>query len=693
MSIRTAFMHYMKIVLTTVCTIFFLINLFAQHETDERILGFKYKLKFNNNVPEVITQNSNLFDPHNSNYKGVWQTPHANSICDTLGNLLFYYDGAILYQANGQVMNGGNLHQYNFSSHYTSSLIVPIEESNRRYYYLFETLPHEENWDYARNVPINCPVNITCFGFRDLCKLEYSIIDMHANGGRGSIVKKNIFIADSVAPSISGIKHANNIDTWVSVLGFHTNKIYNYQVNSCQIKEPIINLIPDFEYKQTPMYIPYTSLNTNFQIVYSTKGDYVTFPGNKISDNPSASYIPFYLFIAPFDNQTGIFDFNSLKTVDVLSGFNANLFSHDSKYLYYHDSRLFTANVWIYQYDLNTEVSVPFYFNKDQNVYCGADYGKTNDILILKLKRFRTNIGYKFVNYLGVIKHIDQLFVAGNLIDSLSLPVMDQPDDIPQYTYIARNNYIYNFYHPDYKKPDAFPVAASITNTVTSPSCFNAPVALKGNTNIPVDSLYWIVKKAGQNNWQRYDTDTFDLSVSPGTYTVSLVSYKYCLADTATQQFVIEDYPVVHLSIDTLYTCESKPLELPVNNSYQYHWLNADGEIISGAVTETGQYNIAVQNSCSTREDSLYLSNSTIDVTNLVTANNDHQNDCLHITSGNANEIIRLSIYNSWGSRIFSADEYANNWCPGNELTDGVYYYEATYNNQCSKKGWVEIVR
>ena len=101
---------------------------------------------------------------------------------------------------------------------------------------------------------------------------------------------------------------------------------------------------------------------------------------------------------------------------------------------------------------------------------------------------------------------------------------------------------------------------------------------------------------------------------------------------------------------------------------------------------------MVVKNSCGSKEDSLYLKNSTLDVTNLVTANNDNKNDCLHAISNNANEIIRMTIYNSWGSSIFSDNNYKNNWCPNNELSDGVYYYEATYNNNCSKKGWVEIV-
>ena len=672
--------------------------LFAQHETDQRVIGFKYILKFNSTTPKVIVTNTNLYNPYNPNYKGDLQTPYANSICDTLGNILFYYDGTNVYDVNGQVMSNGKLHTYNFSSLYATSLIVPIEESNRRYYYLFETIPHEENWNYVTNRPINdvtsCYYPNKCGKFWDLCKLEYHIIDMHGNGGKGKVISKNIFLKDSVAPSISGIKHQNNIDTWVSVLEYRSNKILNYQVNSCEIQGPVVNVIPNFEYKENPFYIPYSPLSYNgYQLVYSTKGDFGSFPGNKISDNASTSSIPFYLFVAPFDNQTGLFDFNTLQIIDIKSGIHANLFSHDSKYLYYQNSYWFSP-VWMYQYELSTGISTPVYYNNipPDNTYSGTDYGKDNTILIYKYK-VRTQRGVnKFVSYLGEIKNIHQPFIPSNLVDSLSLPAMEQPDDIPKYTYIARNNYIYNFYHPDYKKPTAFSVAKSISNTVASPLCFTTPLTLKGNTTIPADSLYWVIKKPGQNNWQRFNADTFDLPVSPGTYTASLVSYKYCLADSATQQFTIEDYPKVTLADDTLFTCDSKSVTLPSNHTYAYYWLNEHKEVVPNQVSETGQYNMVVKNSCGTSADSLYLNNSTLNVTNLITANNDNKNDCLHAISNNANEIIRMTIYNSWGSSIFSDNNYKNNWCPNNELSDGVYYYEATYNNNCSKKGWVQII-
>ena len=105
------------------------------------------------------------------------------------------------------------------------------------------------------------------------------------------------------------------------MLEYRSNKILNYRVNSCEIKEPVINIIPNFEYKDNPWYIPYSpAAYSGYQLVYSTKGDFAAFPGNKISDNPSASSIPLYLFVAPFDNQTGLFNFSLLQMIETRSG-------------------------------------------------------------------------------------------------------------------------------------------------------------------------------------------------------------------------------------------------------------------------------------------------------------------------------------------------------------------------------------
>lgn len=170
------------------------------------------------------------------------------------------------------------------------------------------------------------------------------------------------------------------------------------------------------------------------------------------------------------------------------------------------------------------------------------------------------------------------------------------------------------------------------------------------------------------------------------------MAYKYCVDNGNARSFVLEDYPQVQLATDSIYTCDSKPVDLPIpqtTNTYQWH--TEYGAPVAGTENKPGTYILEVSNSCGTAKDSLYIKNSTLNIANLVTANNDFKNDCWLIDSNNDSESIEVSIYNSWGSKVFSDKQYNNNWCPADE-SDGIYYYDIIYNNACTKKGWVQVM-
>jgi hypothetical protein len=675
-------------------TLFFSFALFAQHETDQRVIGFQYIMKFNGNNPFVETNSNAIFyNPNDANYKGTYVTPNANSICDTLGNLLFYYDGVRIYNADKTIMQNGTLHDYNFSSSYTSSLIVPIEESNRRVYYFIETIPHQENWDFVANTPINCPINSFCSEFRDNCLLVYHVIDMSLNQGRGGVRSKNIIIEDSIAPSISGVKHANNIDTWLTVLKSRTNIIKNFKINACGISDPIFSQIPDFEYPDKP-YLTYTKPGLNLQFVYSPSGNMVALTGTKKSENTLTK--PSYaIFLAPFDDATGTYNFGDMQTIAIFSSFCLNLFSHDSKYFYYNNTVLFVP-IWIYQFDVTTGMSTPFYYNGTpaNNSFQAMDYGKNNDIIFHKINTEYNIPAMSFSGYLGKLNNISQTYVTANLIDSLLTPSFPQPpiDSRGSPNYTTRNNYIYNFYHPNYKKPAAFAQVQSIADVPPSPTCFTNAMSLKALSTIAADSSYWLVKNNTALTWQKIYADTTELQLQPGTYQANYVSYKYCISDTAETTFVIDGFPHIQLPMDTVYTCDNKSVPLPNASPTSPHiWTNAVGAIVTENTSIMGQYTIQVSNTCGAAYDSLFLENSTLELTNLITANKDGLNDCLITIQNNPHETMRLAVYNSWGSLVFLSEMYNNDWCP-TDLTDGIYFVEVSYNTGCYKKGWLQVL-
>jgi len=80
---------------------------------------------------------------------------------------------------------------------------------------------------------------------------------------------------------------------------------------------------------------------------------------------------------------------------------------------------------------------------------------------------------------------------------------------------------------------------------------------------------------------------------------------------------------------------------------------------------------------------------------NIVTPNDDHENDTFHIPDlpkdNCENRFIKIEIYNRWGDRVFESESRDFSWNPAN-CTDGVYFYSLEYTNN-KIKGWILVVR
>jgi gliding motility-associated-like protein len=72
----------------------------------------------------------------------------------------------------------------------------------------------------------------------------------------------------------------------------------------------------------------------------------------------------------------------------------------------------------------------------------------------------------------------------------------------------------------------------------------------------------------------------------------------------------------------------------------------------------------------------------------------DGKNDFFDLESLN---VTKLSIFNRYGSKVYTKDNYSNEWFgqsdKGDELPDGTYYYVIELLNESSKTGWIYINR
>ena len=151
--------------------------------------------------------------------------------------------------------------------------------------------------------------------------------------------------------------------------------------------------------------------------------------------------------------------------------------------------------------------------------------------------------------------------------------------------------------------------------------------------------------------------------------------------------------PTFSLGADTI-LCESEALVLrgPASQpGMAYKW--SDGSTgTTLRVTQSGTYSLQLTGGCDTHTASRRIDyKACLSIPNVVTANNDGQNDQFKI-QGLTGGPWTLEVFDRWGRKVYATAAYQNNW--GDQAAAGVYYYLLRRNDATtSYKGWVEVLR
>jgi gliding motility-associated-like protein len=125
---------------------------------------------------------------------------------------------------------------------------------------------------------------------------------------------------------------------------------------------------------------------------------------------------------------------------------------------------------------------------------------------------------------------------------------------------------------------------------------------------------------------------------------------------------------------------------------------NATAYFTNPAVTTqmpaTFYVNVTTVDGCQ-QSHSIIVDRIYCDIQKGISPNNDTKNDFFDLRLMNVQQ---LGIYNRYGTKVYSKNEYTNEWIgqsdSGSELPDGTYYYIIEFkNNQPSKTGWIYINR
>lgn len=180
-----------KIYFISLFCIFFVISKGQKEYTNNWVFSDSIKLNFSTSNPSA------------TKVDGFSCLEGSSSISDNLGNILFYFDGSTVWNANNEVMLNG-IGLFGGYSTTQSSIIIKIK-GFESIYYLF-TLTD------GINDPINDKKN----------NLYYSIIDMSINSGLGKVTSKNNFVYEVGSEKLAAVVHCNKKDTWI--LSMNANK-------------------------------------------------------------------------------------------------------------------------------------------------------------------------------------------------------------------------------------------------------------------------------------------------------------------------------------------------------------------------------------------------------------------------------------------------------------------------------------
>jgi len=143
------------------------------------------------------------FDPPMplSNGRVFWQG-RSSTICDTVGNILFYSSGDSAWNRNHEPMlNGYGLNSATFPI-YTTTVIVP-HPGDGQLYYIFKTNQEHNGIDPKG--------------------LHYSIVDISGAAGLGEVILKEYNFIPTTSPMLTVTLGADEKSYWIITHGWEDN--------------------------------------------------------------------------------------------------------------------------------------------------------------------------------------------------------------------------------------------------------------------------------------------------------------------------------------------------------------------------------------------------------------------------------------------------------------------------------------
>lgn len=255
-------------------------------------------------------------------------------------------------------------------------------------------------------------------------------------------------------------------------------------------------------------------------------------------------------------------------------------------------------------------------------------------------------------------------------------------------------------------------IAASCSNTAVYTVSVTLPptLTITGTPYCAGQTTTITATGATSYTWSSGST-TNSIVVSPlsnSSYTVIGSSIPSCTSSTVFTPSLITSAPQIINSSPVIFCLDSiKGITVRIeggNSPYSVSWLIPGGGIIPFDTTgysyyftqsntpSTGSYTIVVTDQC-LYTDTLAIDINSIDcdilIPNVVTPNGDGVNDFFRINGLENFPGSTLTSYNRWGNKIYSSDDYKNDWSP--KVSDGTYFYIVNVSDGRKFNGFFQV--
>ena len=304
--------------------LYLLLHVFiAEGQKHDNVWLFGYgsndiNLNFGGTVLEFTEDTINTY----YEYRDMWFDFTNTSMCDSMGNLLFYTNGIAIWNSLNEIMENGeglspglyaDAHQQ--TGMYIPQGVLPLPKA------------FSDSLYYLIHIDMDYPGGGLSYHTQ---KMYYSLIDMSKNNGRGAVIEKNQIILEDILASrrVTACQHANGIDWWIIMKKYHGGLFYKVLLTESgfEVSEQSIG--------------EYTYSNSAGQAVFSPDGT------KYVRQQMVSMDIGNFLNIYDFDRCTGLLS-NPIQIAYADSAWSGGVaISPNSRFLYV------SSYEYVYQFDL-----------------------------------------------------------------------------------------------------------------------------------------------------------------------------------------------------------------------------------------------------------------------------------------------------------------------------------------------------